>query len=815
MSWTKKQITNLLSRGSNFKLFSKDEHALERECFRIDSGGRISKTPHPQNLGSALTNPYISTDFSESQLEFITPIYTSEEGALKFLTDIHHFTLNNIKGESLWPLSTPAKLPKEKDIPIAQYGTSNIAKEKTKYRIGLRERYGSIMQTISGIHYNFSFPDELWQKLYKKFSQKGQSLQDFKTEGYFRLMRNFLEISWLDSYLFGASPALDKSYAHRGFWYFKKHKKDTYYGKYATSLRMSKYGYCCQERAVSFKNVETYIRDLRKLITTPKRKYFKLDGLNSNVLQIPNEYYAVVRPKRNHKATECLLDVLEDKGVQYVEIRSVDIDHLSPNGIGIEHLRFLHTLMLYCLMKDDKALTEKLQHINTQNHEQVALYGRKPGLELIHDNKKVTLIKWGSEIIEGMQKAAELLDKNYKDSRYAKNLEKQLEKLQDPRLTPSAQILRALIKKDQSYIDYGLKLAKKHYTHLKKLKTSKEQMERFKKSAALSHKEQEKIEAIDLQTTKGYEDLERSTQILIKAALKRNIDVEVLDAKASFIRLKKGNKVEYVKQATKTSKDSYMTYLIMEDKEVSKIVLRENNINVPQGYLFSSIEEAIENYPKDKKIVVKPTTTNFGIAVSIINKGDKKSYIKAINKAFAHSQSVIVEEFIEGTEYRVIVINYKYTAVTKRLPANVVGDGKHTIKQLIELKNTNYKDNKNKIEYPIRITDVELKKLKSQKLSLTSKPKKGRRIFLRDNTNVSTGGDAIDLTSSFPQKFKNIAIKAAKTVNAKFCGVDMIVKGDDYSIIEINFNPAIAMHVFPSEGESQDLPKYVLDTLGF
>ena len=815
MSWTNKQITNLLSRGSNFKLFSKDEHALERECFRVNKGGSIAKTPHPKALGSALTNPYIATDFSESQLEFITPVYSSEEGALKFLTDIHHFTIKNLKEEGIWPLSIPAKIPKDKDIPIAQYGSSNNGRTKTKYRIGLRARYGSTMQTISGIHYNFSFPEDMWKKLYKKFVQPGQSMQDFKTEGYFRLMKNFVEISWMDSYLFGASPAVDKSYAQRGFWYFKKHGTDTFYGQYATSLRMSKYGYCCQSNQVSFNNIHEYIRDLRHLTSTPKRRYFKMEGLNGNILQIPNEYYAVVRPKRNHGPEENLLDVLDDKGVQYVEIRSVDIDHLSPTGVGIEHLRFLHTLMVYCFTNNTKSLTPKRQSTYTQNHEKVALYGRKPGLTLNRDGKKITLQSWGKQIIESMRIAAELLDKNHDDSRYSKNLDKQLEKIEEPNLTPSAQIIRALLKKNQSFIEYGKKLSNKHSTYLKNLKSSKEQIQRFKNTSISSLKDQERMESMDQQTTEGYEELERSTQILIKAALKRKIEVEVLDAKASFIRLKKGGKTEFVKQATKTSKDSYMSYLIMEDKEISKIVLGENNVSTPQGHHFSSVDKALNNYPKDKKIVVKPTTTNFGIAVSIIKKGDEKAYKKAVKEAFIHSESIIVEEFIEGVEYRVMVINYKHIAVVKRDPANVIGDGKHTIRKLIELKNTDYINNKNKIEYPIKVTDFERTKLKAQKLSLSSVPKKGRQIFLRDNTNVSTGGDAIDCTSSFPQKFKDIAIKAARSVDAKFCGVDMIVKGDNYSIIEINFNPAIAMHVFPSKGESQDIPKYILDTLGF
>jgi len=815
--YSNKQLEEWLLKNSNFKLLAKNEHALERECFRVVKDGQISQTIHPEELGSPLTNPHISTDFSESQLEFITPVYSSEEGTLKFLNDIHHYTISKLKDEKIWPFSPPGKLPKEKDIPLAKYGTSNLAHKKEQYRVGLRARYGAIMQTISGVHYNFSFNNDFWEKMYKKFAQEDQSLQDFKTASYFKMMRNFLEVSWLDIYLFGASPALDKSYEHRGLLYFNKHEKDTYYGKYATSLRMSKYGYCCQDRPVSFSNVNEYIRDLRHLTSTPKRKYFKIEGLNDHILQIPNEYYAVIRPKRNHDAEADLLNILEEKGVQYVEVRTVDIDPYSPNGVSLEHLRFLHTFMLYCLMKTDREISKKRQHDYSMNQEKVALYGRKPGLQLIKDTQKTTLKNWANQILDEMKVAAEILDKNHKDSRYSKNLTNQYAKVEDPDLTPSAQILNAILQSKKSYLQFGLDLSNEHYKHLKSLKISEEQTKRFENEVKNSLKTKEYMEAISEQTTEGYEGLERSTQIIIKEALKRDIKVEVLNEKASFIRLKKGRKIEYVKQATKTAKDSYIAYLLMEDKQISKIILRENKINVPEGGLYNDVEEAISDYSKfeDKKTIVKPNTTNFGIGVSMVLPNDAKSFSNAVKFAFEKDSSVIIEEFIEGTEYRVLVIDGKALAVVERRPANVTGDGKSTISELIESKNTDFKQCKNKWEYPIIVTAIEKAKLKSQELTLNSVPKKGKLIFLRDNTNVSTGGDAIDHTESFPSHLKDAALQAAKSVDATFCGVDMITDGKNYSIIEINFNPALGMHVFPSQGPGQKLAGPVLDALGF
>lgn len=330
--------------------------------------------------------------------------------------------------------------------------------------------------------------------------------------------------------------------------------------------------------------------------------------------------------------------------------------------------------------------------------------------------------------------------------------------------------------------------------------------------------------------TKGYEDFELSTQMIIKEAGNRGITVEILDKKENFIRLKRGSVAEIVKQATKTSLDSYVTYLIMENKEVTKTMLSEKGIRVPQGKAFDSIEEAaggFENF-KELDIVVKPKSTNYGTGITILKNDNTHSfrdeYKKAVEYAFTFDNTVLVEEFLEGKEYRFLVIGDEVTAVMHRVPANVTGNGKDTISRLIEKKNDNPLRGKGHITPLEKITlgSQELSYLALQDKSPQYVPKEGERVFLRENSNISTGGDSIDYTDKVHEDYNTLAIEAAKIAGAKICGVDLIIKDprqtphrDNYGIIELNFNPALHMHAFPYEGINRHPEKKVLDLLGF
>lgn len=327
----------------------------------------------------------------------------------------------------------------------------------------------------------------------------------------------------------------------------------------------------------------------------------------------------------------------------------------------------------------------------------------------------------------------------------------------------------------------------------------------------------------------GYEDLELSTQILIREALKINLKVDVLDREANFIRLSKGKKIEYVKEATKTSADSYICALIMENKIITKRILEEHGLNVPKGASYDNFAQAIRDILKfsKKKIIIKPRSTNFGIGITIVNPqypNFKIKYAQACKNAFQHDSVVLIENFIEGKEYRFLVIKDKVIAVLNRKPANIIGDGKHTIKELAMIKNRSPfrgENNSKPLEF-IQFGETEKKILQEQNLTFENIPPKGRTIYLRKNSNISTGGDSIDFTDTAHNDYKKIALKAVKAVKAKICGLDMIVKDikklatkENYTIIELNFNPAIHIHTYPYIGKNREPAKFVLDMLGF
>ncbi len=324
-----------------------------------------------------------------------------------------------------------------------------------------------------------------------------------------------------------------------------------------------------------------------------------------------------------------------------------------------------------------------------------------------------------------------------------------------------------------------------------------------------------------------YKTMELSTQIVIEEALKRGIEVDVLDEKDNFIRLKKGDKIEYVKQATKTSLDSYITPLIMENKEVTKIILKEHGIQVPEGIAVASVQQATEHWEQfaARDIVVKPKSTNFGEGVMILKKPYTfDQFEEAVTIALQYDTAVLIEQFIPGKEYRFLVIGDCVVAVLHRIPANVTGDGIQTIADLIEQKN----------QHPLRgvghvtpfeklvLGEVELACLRSQGKDPSYVPQAGETVYIRENSNVSTGGDSIDFTDQIRPEYKQIAIEAVKAVDARICGLDMIIQDItelpdemNYSIIELNFNPAVYLHNYPYQGENRHVERHILDLLGF
>ena len=320
--------------------------------------------------------------------------------------------------------------------------------------------------------------------------------------------------------------------------------------------------------------------------------------------------------------------------------------------------------------------------------------------------------------------------------------------------------------------------------------------------------------------------MELSTQAVIEDAIKSGLKVSIIDENDQFIRLENKEHVEYVKNGNMTSKDSYISPLIMENKVVTKKVLEEKGFRVPKGYEVSSIEEALQkfNYIKNKPIVIKPKSTNFGLGITIFKNGTSsfENYTKAIEFALKEDKDILIEEFIEGTEYRFFVIEGKTEAVLLRVPANVIGDGKHTIRELVEIKNSNplRGDAKKTPLKKIELGEIEQLQLSEQGLNFESILAESEVAYLRENSNISTGGDSIDMTNEVHESYKKLAVEIAEAMMAKVCGVDLIIPNikdecskHNYGVIEANFNPMMMMHIYPHAGESRRLSLNVLRML--
>ena len=442
---------------------------VERECLRITPDGRLARTPHPQAIGSALTNAYITTDYSEALLEFVTPPESSNWKTIQFLCDVHQFVVERIGNELIWPLSMPCSISGDADVPLAQYGSSHIGRMKTIYRRGLGHRYGRVMQAISGIHYNYSLPDSFWPA-YQELEGYAGGLQDFRSASYLAAVRNVRRLGWLLLYLFGASPALCKSFVRgRGPNNLQELDGGTLYGPFATSLRMSDLGYRNSAQAnlvVSANSLDEYVRDLYQATHAPRPEFerigVKVDGeyrqLSASHLQIENEYYSTVRPKRVTDTGERPTAALLRGGVQYLELRTLDISPWDPVGISERTMQFLEVFLVYCLLEESPPISTAEQDCIDQNLGLVAHRGREPGLELAQCGGSVSLKHWAAKICSEMAQVARLIDPGEQHGHAAAILH-QLQAVEDAERTPSASLLRELRSSGQSLARYGLDLA--------------------------------------------------------------------------------------------------------------------------------------------------------------------------------------------------------------------------------------------------------------------------------------------------------------------------------------------------------------------
>lgn len=437
----------------NPEVFKNFGRGVERETLRYQQDGKLAKTPHPKGLGSAYANEWITTDFAESLLEFITPVSQDIDTLVAQLEDIHHFTQTQLGEEKLWPLSMPCYVEDEDDITLAQYGTSNSGKMKTLYREGLKRRYGSLMQIISGVHFNFSFPDSFWDGLYGE--QDEPSRQAAKSEGYFALIRNYYRFGWLIPFFFGASPALCPSFIKgRDTKLPFENIGSTLFLPKATSLRLSDLGYTNSAQSVlkiGFNNIEQYLEGLNQAIRTPSDEFaeigVKVDGeyrqLNSNVLQIENELYAPIRPKRVAKNGEKPSEALARGGVEYIEVRSLDVNPYSSVGIDKDQIRFLDLFLAWAALTDSEPMDFCEQACWRENWNKVIIEGRTPGLELQIGCKGevLTLQDWAKRVFEELTQVAVKMDEVLGGDEYQQVCRKLVNWIDNPELTISGQLL--------------------------------------------------------------------------------------------------------------------------------------------------------------------------------------------------------------------------------------------------------------------------------------------------------------------------------------------------------------------------------------
>lgn len=722
---------------------------LERESLRINTENRVAQTPHPEKLGSRSFHPYIQTDYSEPQLELITPVAQSTKEARRFLgaiTDVACRSMN--QDEYLWPLSMPPHIT-EDEIQIAQLESEF----EFQYRVGLGQRYGKLLQSMSGIHYNFELGKDLTQQLFE--ASDYDDLITFKNALYLKLAQNFLRYRWLLTYLYGGSSLAEKGFLTEEIGCVR-------------SIRNSNYGYVnAPDVHISFSSLEQYVTDIEQAVA-------------SGQLSAEKEFYSAVR-LRGAKTSRDFLT----KGITYLEFRNFDLNPFEPLAISQETLDTTHLFALALLWLDDmERVDEELAAASELNNR----------IALSHPHTPLPAEADASPILTAM---TEIVAHFGLDDYYSQLIAQVEAALQDPRLTLSGKIAEQV--EDGSLEHFGQQQGQLFHDYA------------WTAPYAL----------------KGYENMELSTQMILFDAIQMGLHVEILDEEDQFLKLWHGDHVEYIKNGNMTSKDNYVIPLAMANKVVTKKILDQAGFPVPAGAEFSNKEEALRYYGQvaSSAIVVKPKSTNFGLGISIFQEpASLADYGKALDIAFSEDSHVLVEEFVAGTEYRFFVLDGKCEAVLLRVAANVVGDGQSTIRELVEQKNQDPlrgRDHRSPLEI-INLGDIELLMLEQQGYTPDTVLPEGVQAFLRGNSNISTGGDSIDMTDQMDQSYKQLAAAMATAMGAWACGVDLIIpdrtkpankEEPNCTCIELNFNPAMYLHTYTYAGPGQSITPKILRKL--
>ncbi|GEK37088.1 bifunctional glutamate--cysteine ligase GshA/glutathione synthetase GshB [Enterococcus thailandicus] len=744
----------LLEHSSAIPFIDQARFGIEREGQRVTHDGKLARTDHPAIFGDRTYHPYIQTDFSETQVEMITPVTDSIDELFQYLDAIYDVTSRSMSDEEMiWPLSMPPALPqKDEEIMIAKLATF----EDVLYRRYLAKEYGKRKQMVSGIHFNFEFGEELIRSLFVQQTEI-QEFAAFKTEVYLKVARNFLRYRWLITYLYGASPLSEANY-----FVDELHPHEP-----VRSIRNSEYGYTNHSNVkVSYASMEQYLADIEQMIEEGK-------------LSEEKEFYAPVRFRGGKRVAD-----VAKMGVRYIELRNIDLNPYHHLGISKEQVQFLQLFLVFMLWAPEGSSVDEWVEEGTLYNNRVALEGPLDQTAMYEEG--LMLFTQMKEMVQALQHE-ELLP----------TIDKLAERLNNPSQTIAAQLYTEAQSDSQKAVAVAL----------------------GRKYDAESHERPYQLA--------GFREMELSTQIFLFDAIQKGIQVKVIDEADQFLRLQFENHVEYVKNANMTSKDSYIVPLIMENKTVTKKILAEAGFRVPAGAEFTSMAEAKRAYSRFAKeaFVIKPKSTNYGLGITIFKEGaSEEDYHKGLEIAFREDTSVLVEEFLPGTEYRFFVIDGQVQAILLRIPANVIGNGEQTVTELVAQKNqdplrgTNHRA---PLEL-IQLGDLEQLMLKEQGLTIDSIPAKNQIVYLRENSNISTGGDSIDVTAEFSDAYKEIAVAAVTALGAKVSGIDLIIPDKEidpstdekaYGIIEANFNPAMHMHVYPFSGTGRRLTLAVLKLL--
>ena len=632
--------------------------------------------------------------------------------------------------------------------------------EDVAYREHLVQSYGKYKQMVSGIHYNFQIDPKFIDALFHTQNET-QSAVDFQNNFYLKIAKNFLRYQWILLYLFSATPTVEEKY-FRDNSPLKPHQ-------YVRSLRSGKYGYVNDPKIhVSYDSLQEYVETLEHWV-------------KSGDLIAEKEFYSSVRLRGAKKARDLL-----EKGIQYLEFRLFDLNPFAPYGMELTDAKFIHYFILLMAWLDDTADQEgiklgkaRLAEVAWEDPREQSVYAVEGELVLLEMLKMLEQLNVSDEI---------------------KTIVKdKLGQFADPSQTLCAKVVSA-IEQVGSYQQLGADIAQSN------------KAKAFERFYALS----------------AFDNMELSTQALLFDAIQKGLKIEILDERDQFLSLQFGDHLEYVKNGNMTSHDSYISPLIMENKVVTKKVLAKAGFNVPQSIEFTDVKSAVENFPlfENQAVVIKPKSTNFGLGISIFQQGvtDREDFAKAVEIAFREDKEIMVEDYLQGTEYRFFVLGDQTLAVLLRVPANVIGDGVHTVAELVAAKNDHplRGDGSRTPLKKIALGDIEQLQLKEQGLTVDSIPAKDQLVQLRANSNISTGGDSLDMTDEMHASYKEIAVGISKAMGAAVCGVDLIIPDlkkpaepslRSWGVIEANFNPMMMMHIFPFSGQSRRLTMNVIKML--